>query len=138
MGQIAVVHVALNREHIGGWYGHGLTGELGVILKPFRFSCFNENAPSLLRLARLPEYPDHAFYHCRGIVGAVLDGNTPDPTHGATHYHTIAKPQDVTRWPPTWAAKMIETARIGAHIFYREKPKRDIILHKLNLFINSI
>ena len=37
-----------------------------------------------------------------------------DYSRGATHYHT----RDVN---PYWAKSMVETARIGNHIFYKEK-----------------
>ena len=48
----------------------------------------------------------------REIATEMMAGEHPDMTGNATHYHTTAV------WP-RWAPRLIETNRIGAHIFYR-------------------
>lgn len=39
----------------------------------------------------------------------------PDPTHGATHWENINK-----FGKPKWAGKMVETARVRNHVFYKK------------------
>ncbi len=48
----------------------------------------------------------------REIATEIMAGEHPEMTGNATHYHTTAV------WP-RWAPRLIETNRIGAHIFYR-------------------
>jgi spore germination cell wall hydrolase CwlJ-like protein len=44
----------------------------------------------------------------------MLHGKPRILTGNATHYHT-------TEVNPRWARKLVRTARIGAHVFYRPK-----------------
>lgn len=53
-----------------------------------------------------------AWDRAKMIAAQVMMGFARPMTHRATHYHTV----DVD---PVWSANLIETARIGAHIFYR-------------------
>lgn len=48
----------------------------------------------------------------RRIADQALAGAFRDPTHGATHFHA-------TYVAPGWANRLIETAAIGLHVFYR-------------------
>lgn len=57
---------------------------------------------------------DRASWNRVGQVArAMLDGAPRTLTHGATHYHT-------TEVSPSWAQRYPQTARIGAHLFYRQ------------------
>ena len=53
-----------------------------------------------------------AFDRVAKVARAVLDGQAPKLTGGATHYHTTAV-------RPNWSRVYTKTARIGVHIFYR-------------------
>jgi spore germination cell wall hydrolase CwlJ-like protein len=49
------------------------------------------------------------------IVQEVMERGSPDTTNGATHFES-------TRYPkPYWVWGMREVARVGHHIFYRER-----------------
>lgn len=113
VGQLAVMHVALNRERKGGWFGKGLTGEGGVVLKPWQFSCFNENDRNLPKL--LGAWGDSLgkYQEMRAIASLALSGFTIDPTQGATHYANLSLCN------PDWAKKMTVTVRIGRHTFFK-------------------
>jgi spore germination cell wall hydrolase CwlJ-like protein len=115
LGQVGVLCVALNRAKLGGWYGIGLTGANGVILKPWQFSCFNENDPNLPKLAALINSPDAVFHTLRGVASVVLTNTVRDPTNGATHYANLAV------CDPTWARKFTLTVKIGRHTFFLAK-----------------
>lgn len=52
------------------------------------------------------------------IAQEVLTGVMSAQTHRATHYHTTAI-------DPYWSSSLVETTRIGAHIFYRTPTKRE-------------
>lgn len=53
-----------------------------------------------------------AFERAGKIARALLDGQPRKLTKGATHYHA-------TYVKPRWAKKLVKTAEIDAHIFYR-------------------
>ncbi|MDZ4775826.1 MAG: cell wall hydrolase [Alphaproteobacteria bacterium] len=52
------------------------------------------------------------------IATEVLTGVVNAQTHRATHYHTTAI-------DPYWSASLVETTRIGAHVFYRTPTKSE-------------
>ena len=52
----------------------------------------------------------------QAIAEAVLGGRVPSWVGDATHYHAYYV-------SPTWEDSMVETARIGAHLFYRRADK---------------
>lgn len=54
-----------------------------------------------------------AYVQVGKIARLMLDGAPRALTSGATHFHTRAV-------RPAWARRFPETARIGAHIFYRQ------------------
>lgn len=116
-GLVAVAWVIRNRVetdiHGDGkpdWWGESYEG---VCRAPRQFSCWADT-PRVHTIAP-PEMP-----FAYAAAAAVLAGDEPDPTKGATHYHTIRRPDWAAQWPPAWAARMTETARIGGHVFYRE------------------
>jgi len=53
-----------------------------------------------------------SFYNSAFIASKVINGEFPDTTIGATHYHA-----DYIY--PDWASSKIKTAKIGRHIFYK-------------------
>lgn len=120
-GLTAVAWVIVNRVRRQSWYGRTVRD---VCRKPLQFSCWNSTDPNepLLRAATTAQ-PD--FLRCVGVAALVLSGAYPDPTGGATNYHTIAAPKGTVRWPPKWAAGLVETIRIGNHVFYREAGVRE-------------
>jgi len=110
-GKLAVAHVVLNRVKAQSYYGKTIRD---VILKPWQFSCFNENDPNLAKILSLNSInPDLAY--CQAVADVALLADNPDPTGGGTHYHA---PQV----KPSWAGseQMIFLCRIGNHLFYRE------------------
>lgn len=123
-GKAAVAWVIRNRASRAGFAG-GLVGKSGAVAKvclaPWQFSCWNEGDPNRAKLLTLS---DDRCEHERAIALAVLEGDIADPTHGADHYHTIARPGWAQQWPPSWAAAMRETARFGGHVFYDSRASR--------------
>jgi spore germination cell wall hydrolase CwlJ-like protein len=53
-----------------------------------------------------------AWRQANVVAGGVIAGFARPMTHSATHYHT-------NEVDPYWSGSLIETTRIGAHIFYR-------------------
>jgi len=113
-GQIAVAWVIRNRVEIDlgndgkpDWWGEGITG---VCQKPFQFSCWNATDPMRPKLlaASSAQLKD-----CLAACFAVLTGEAPDPTNGATHYYAGSIPT------PKWAMGKTPVAVIGNHRFFR-------------------
>lgn len=122
-GKIAVAHVVRNRARIADQYRlsnsrpHPLFGD-GTLRAacqwPWQFSCWNKNDPmrpklESARTAQLGECIEAAY--------AVIAGEAPDPTNGATHYYANTMPQ-----PPKWAVGLTPCAVIGAHRFFNNVP----------------
>lgn len=110
-GKIAVAWVIKNRV-ADGRFGKGVHG---VILRPYQFSCFLTGDPNFRKL-REACLNETSYEECDEISGQVLSGEIPDPTGGATHYHTVAI-------KPPWSGKMTFLRKIGNHRFYLE-PRR--------------
>lgn len=108
VGIAAVAWVIKNRAAKPGWWGRDIES---VCLKKWQFSCWNADDPNSSKCATLDESND-AFRHIRDICRAVVEGAIPDPTGGATHYHTKAV-------APKWAATALPCAVIGHHLFYK-------------------
>lgn len=53
-----------------------------------------------------------AWVRSQALAAEVMMGFMRPITHRATHYHTVAV-------DPVWSSNLVETTRIGAHIFYR-------------------
>ena len=110
-GQIAVGHVILNRVK-DSRYPNNVCDVVyqarkkdGKIVKhKCQFSFYCDGHPERVS--------DHtAFFWAKTIASFVVAG-LPDPTNGATHYHT-------TRVNPEWKINKVHTRTIGNHIFYR-------------------
>jgi hypothetical protein len=106
-GQVAVAEVIMNRVRSPAYPdtvcsvvyqgSHRTTG------CQFTFTCDGS-------LNRRPR--GVAWERAQQVATAVLQGYTRPVTHRATHYHT-------TGVNPIWNAGLVETTRIGTHIFYR-------------------
>lgn len=110
----AVAYTVLNRVDDGKrWNG---TTIKGVILKPWQYSCFNDNDPNKKKLKDPEKYDKVSWGKCLGVARGVVSGESKDFTEGATHYFN---PNVVN---PSWASKMTRIGRIGnsKHAFYRE------------------
>ena len=120
-GKIAVGCVIRNRTYKGPRYGGWEYAD--VILKPYQFSCFNENDPAfpvILELAKVPvvqwEKHTRVLYECLWIAKGIVKLAFQDNTKGADHYY------NPKLCSPSWAKSMIETAVIGNHRFLKSKP----------------
>ncbi|MEI6986833.1 MAG: cell wall hydrolase [Rhodospirillaceae bacterium] len=108
----AVAAVVVNRvrvatKHGGMWWGSTI---IGVCRKPYQFSCWNTSDPNYPKLMAVkPGQP--VFDSCLRIARRAISGVLPDPTDGATHYHTRSV-------HPTWAQGRVPCAEIGCHLFY--------------------
>lgn len=106
-GQLAVAEVVRNRvksEHWPDTYCgvvyEGSTRSTGC---QFTFTCDGS-------MKVRPRGP--AWRQAQAIASEVYGGLTPPLTNAATHYHTMAV-------DPYWNNSLVETRRIGSHIFYR-------------------
>ena len=118
-GMLCVAYVIKNRLVSGLW---GNTLEK-VCKAPYQFSCWNPDDSNRKVLDRWSwESKDPSQLFALGAVAAALFGLAVDPTLGATHYHTTAKPNWIPNvvWPPKWAAGMGKPVVIGHHSFYKD------------------
>jgi len=106
-GQVAVAEVVMNRARSGVYPG----SVCGVVYQgshratgcQFTFTCDGS-------LERRPRGASWA--RSQQVARQVLLGYTRPITARATHYHTTAV-------DPYWSSSLIETGRIGEHVFYR-------------------
>jgi Cell Wall Hydrolase len=106
-GRESVAQVVLNRLHSPSYpktvCGVVFQGVGGPSACQFTFACDGSmNRPPEPRL----------WGQAQTIAQTVLDGRAPSWVGDATHYHAFYV-------SPPWRASMIQTARIGAHLFYR-------------------
>lgn len=86
----------------------------GVVKQRHQFTCWSPTDPNAKLCAAVTE-ADPLFALALYAAAGVLSGEVRDTTGGADHYHA-----DYMKPFPSWAAKMKQTKKIGAHIFYRE------------------
>ncbi len=106
-GQVAVAEVVMNRARSGVYPG----SICGVVYQgshratgcQFTFTCDGS-------LERRPR--GAAWARAQQVARQVMLGYTRPITARATHYHTTAV-------DPYWSSSLIETGRVGDHIFYR-------------------
>lgn len=108
VGQVAVAEVILNRveddsypDTVCGVVRQG-TGKLHAC--QFSFYCDGKAE----EIANKPKFEEMGK-----IAWVMLHGKPRILTGNATHYHA-------TSVSPRWVSKLVRTARIGAHVFYRE------------------
>lgn len=118
-GQVAIAWVVRNRLAQPGWWSRQQGDDIpddtieAVCRDPAQFTCWwDAQAPKVRSRSAESLGPFLA------VARAVLDGTEPDPTGGADHYHTIARPEYARTWPPAWAAGKTGVT-LGRHLFYR-------------------
>jgi N-acetylmuramoyl-L-alanine amidase len=94
---------------VRGW-GEGYAG---VCLKPWQFSCWNQNDPNYPFLSGAKPIPPKQFAQAQRAADLVISGQEPDITKGATYYYATTMPK-----PPTWAKGATQTFRLGNHVFF--------------------
>lgn len=102
------VNIDLNNDNKPDWWGEGI---IGVCKKPQQFSCWNTDDKNYNKILSVTQ-DDQSFKTCYLIAQQVLSGLWPDPTNGATHYHTIQS-------SPYWSKGVKPLVTIGNHVFYR-------------------
>jgi spore germination cell wall hydrolase CwlJ-like protein len=112
-GQMAVAEVVANRVR-SGYYpntycGVVYQGSERVTGCQFSFTCDGS-------LRHRPR--GAAWREANALSAQFLMGSVRPVTHRATHYHTTAI-------DPYWSANLVETTRIGAHVFYRMPNRRE-------------
>lgn len=113
LGQHAVAHVTMNRA------GRDPDKACGVVFAPKQFSWANpltevKGAERARRAAKFIPKDDKAWLMARSVAYHVVEGNLPDITKGATHYHTKFV-------HPSWRKSLerVYIAGVGVHLFYR-------------------
>lgn len=109
VGKVAVAYVVLNRKKSGRW-GDNIKA---VVTHPGQFE------PWMTRRREIEELsPNDPRYRRAAIIAdAVLNGQTPDPTAGATHFlNPIIVRERRGGSLPSWARG--EGRPIGRHTFY--------------------
>jgi len=109
IGKVAVAYVVLNRKKSGRW-GDTIKA---VVTHPEQFE------PWMTRREDIETFSlnDPRYQNAATIADAVLSGQTPDPTAGATHFlnPTVVRERRGGSLP-SWA--LGEGRAIGRHIFY--------------------
>jgi spore germination cell wall hydrolase CwlJ-like protein len=108
-GMAAVAHVVLNRMRLGIW-GSSIKE---VVTRPWQFEPWMTRRKEMVSLA-----PDDPRYQSAArIADAVLAGEVPDPTAGATHFlNPVIVRERRGGSLPSWASG--EGQPIGRHTFY--------------------
>ena len=109
VGKVAVAYVVLNRKKTGRWGGN----IKAVVTSPGQFEPWMTRRRDIEGLS-----PNDPRYQIAAIIAdAVLSGQTPDPTAGATHFlnPTIVRERRGGSLP-SWASG--EGRPIGRHTFY--------------------
>jgi len=112
LGKAAVAHVVLNRVRSGKW-GDSVED---VVKAPWQFEPWTTRRKELEKLHPF----DPRFQKAARVTDAVLAGEMPDPTAGATHFLNpvvVRKRRGGTL--PLWARRKGQP--IGRHVFYAPK-----------------
>jgi len=108
-GKAAVAHVIINRKKTGRW-GDNIED---VVTQPWQFEPWMTRRREMEKLSPL----DIRYQEAAAIADAVLEGQTPDPTAGATHFlNPVIVRQRRGGSLPAWARG--EGLPIGRHTFY--------------------
>lgn len=117
LGKYAVAYVIMNRAKANKSHYGGSTVR-GVCLKPWQFSCWNQNDPNLPKLKAV-QPGDPALNECITIALDVAsaanraDYGIADPSQKATHYYVDGSPT------PSWRKGLKPCAIIGRHLFFK-------------------
>lgn len=107
---IAVGNVVMNRVQAGCWYGKTIEE---VCLKPWQFSCWNEEDRNRALIMRLI-IEDPLFTLCQEVATKLAAGEWPDLTKGSDHYHATTMISF-----PKWTKERKAKICLGNHLFYR-------------------
>jgi len=107
-GQQAVANVIMNRANSPRWWGNDARS---VCLKPYQFSCWNENDPNRAKLMAITT-DDSIYGQCLSIAGDALSGALSDLTLGSDSYCTLSS-------SPNWSEGLSPVITIGNHKFYK-------------------
>jgi hypothetical protein len=107
-GQAAVAHVILTRKRSGKW-GDTIKE---VVTHPWQFEAWMRKRAEMESL----DAGDYRYRNAARIADAVLAGQTPDPTSGATHFLNPTVVQRRGGSLPAWATGA--GLSIGRHTFY--------------------
>ncbi len=107
-GKSAVAHVVLNRFY-AGTFGQTVRD---VLLAPKQFSCFLPSDPNRQKMLTIKagETWNECFNAALGAYGHI----DFDTSYGALYY--CGKSSN-----PAWRKTMVETARIGGHVFFKPR-----------------
>lgn len=120
-GQIAIAHVVHNRiavakQHGGTyWWGNDI---VSVCLKPYQFSTWldtpndhlGDNFRRMMSFGLIDDPYARAYHTALGV----MLGRIPDPTGGATHYHSM-----YSKRPSPDFDGLTLVGQFGKNIFYR-------------------
>nr|WP_269839554.1 cell wall hydrolase [Paucibacter sp. M5-1]MCZ7881974.1 cell wall hydrolase [Paucibacter sp. M5-1] len=107
----AVACVVLNRVRRQSYWGRSIAE---VCLKPYQFSCWNQDDPNRRQLLSLSS-SDPQYRRALEVAKAAVAGDLIDATQGATHYYSKR-----LRRPPVWALGHSACADIGLHLFFNK------------------
>jgi cell wall hydrolase len=109
IGKVAVAYVILNRKRSGRW-GHDIED---VVTSPWQFEPWMTRKSEIEGLSRT----DPRYLKAAAVADAVLAGQVPDPTAGATHFlNPVIVRKRRGGSLPSWADSGGQP--IGRHVFY--------------------
>ena len=111
LGMVAVAYVPLNRLAQRSYYGNDLHS---IILKPYQFSCFNDDYIERVKPFDHESWLDNI---CYSIVEMVHSRRAPDFSQGATHYWR----HDITTG---FEDDLQYIRRLGDHTFWKYSHER--------------
>lgn len=116
-GQLAVAWVLVNRLKRPQYFK--AFSIFDVCHAPLQFSMWNNSSDRNLEITMAIPLTSQIFLTAMHALLGAITGIAPDPTNGADHYHTVAKPGYAKDWPPNWADNSKWTTTLNAHRFYR-------------------
>lgn len=111
IGERAAGHVAMNRLASGWGGGHSLAD---IISAPHQFEGLHSTQASV------PPTDPH-YQHAASLADAIMGGQDPDPTNGATQFLNPTLQAQLGRPQPTWATG--QGQQIGHQVFYGGQPQ---------------
>lgn len=109
-GMKAVGCTIMNRVAHPSWRGKTISE---VCLKPWQYSCWNENDPNRGYLNSLP-VTDRLYQKAANIAQDLIDGTLSDITNGATYYYRAGSLK------PKWAIGQNPCYTLNHHIFFKD------------------
>lgn len=108
---VCVANVIVNRSKNPKRYGESIAK---ICKHPYQFSCWNRNDPNCVIVSKIQRGEDNIFDLCFDVAQKVLEGQWPDLTEGANHYHA-----SWMKTYPAWSIDRVPTKRMGQHLFYK-------------------